>query len=151
MEGHRDTERPGSKHAQDARVTPLPKKEVIYVASKLDLARNERIKKEERRLKRIYKNVDKDNKAIIDGLIQRAAYMRVALEDWELDIMENGIVEMFTQSDKTDPYERERPVARLYNTMNKNYQSIIKQLSDLVPKPEPKQEDDGFEDFVNGK
>ena len=132
-------------------MTPLPKKEVIYVASKLDLARNERIKKEERRLKRIYKNVDKDNKAIIDGLIQRAAYMRVALEDWELDIMENGIVEMFTQSDKTEPYERERPVARLYNTMNKNYQSIIKQLSDLVPKPEPKQEDDGFEDFVNGK
>ncbi len=121
------------------------------MASKLDLARNERIKKEERRLKRIYKNVDKDNKAIIDGLIQRAAYMRVALEDWELDIMENGIVEMFTQSDKTEPYERERPVARLYNTMNKNYQSIIKQLSDLVPKPEPKQEDDGFEDFVNGK
>jgi hypothetical protein len=124
---------------------------VIYVTSKRQLTVDERIKKEVLRLKRIYKNIDKDNKAIIDGLIQRAAYMRVTLEDWELDIMENGCTEMFTQSINIPPYERERPVARLYNTMNKNYQSIIKQLSDLVPKPEPKQEDDGFDEFVNGK
>ena len=130
---------------------PPTRKEVIYVAINEDLTKVERIKKEERRLRRIYKKIDKDNKAIIDGLIQRAAYMRVTLEDYEVDLDEKGYVELFSQSEKTDPYERERPVARLYNTMNKNYQSIIKQLSDLVPKPEPKQEDDGFEDFVNGK
>jgi hypothetical protein len=120
------------------------------VASKKETTKDERIKKEVRRLNRIYKDIDKDNKAIIDGLIQRAAYMRVTLEDWEKDIMENGYYEMFTQSEKTDPYERERPVARLYNTMNKNYQSLIKQLSDLVPKEAPSKgvEDDGFADFI---
>ena len=121
------------------------------MGKKKELSQGDRIKKEMRRLKRIYKNVDKDNKAIVDGLIQRAAYMRVTLEDWEMDIIENGYYEMFTQSPNTPPYERERPVARLYNTMNKNYQSIIKQLSDLVPKPEPKQEDDGFDSFLMGK
>lgn len=121
------------------------------MASKRQLTVDERIKKEARRLKRIYKNIDKDNKAIIDGLIQRAAYMRIVLEDWELDIMVNGVTEMFTQSEKTDPYERERPVARLYNTMNKNYQSIIKQLGDLVPKPDSKKDDDGFDDFLKMK
>lgn len=122
---------------------------MIYVASKNDITIDERIKKEEKRLKRIYKNIDKDKKAIIDGLIQRAAYMRITLEDWEKDIMENGCIEMFTQSEKTDPYERERPVARLYNTMNKNYQSIIKQLTDLMPKKEnSNEEDDGFDAFV---
>ena len=117
---------------------------------KKELTKDERIKKEVRRLNRIYKNIDKDNKAIIDGLIQRAAYMRVTLEDWEEDIIENGVTEMFTQSEKTEPYERERPVARLYNTMNKNYQSLIKQLSDLVPKEAPTKgvEDDGFADFI---
>ena len=77
--------------------------------------------------------------------------MRVTLEDYEKDLDENGYVEKFTQSEKMEPYERERPVARLYNTMNKNYQSIIKQLTDLIPKPEAKQEDDGFNDFVNGR
>jgi hypothetical protein len=124
---------------------------VIYVAIKKELSKDDRIKQEERRLKRIYKSIDKDKKAIIDGLIQRAAYMRVALEDWEKDIMDNGYIEMFTQSEKTDPYERERPVARLYNTMNKNYQSIIKQLTDLFPKQVAKEEDDGFDLFVQSK
>lgn len=61
--------------------------------------------------------------------------MRVSLEDMEADLDERGFVEFFSQSEKTEPYERERPVARLYNTLNKNYQSIMKQLSDLVPKP----------------
>lgn len=122
------------------------------MATKKVLTKPERIKKEELRLKRIYKEIPKDNKAIIDGLIYRAAYMRVTLEDYEADLDTGGYVEMFTQSEKTDPYERERPVARLYNTMNKNYQSIIKQLSDLVPKPaKAVEEDDGFTDFVNSR
>lgn len=117
--------------------------------TKKELTKDDRIKKEESRLRRIYSKIDKDNKAIIDGLIRRAAYMRITLEDWEIDIDLNGYFEMFTQSEKTDPYERERPVIRLYNTMNKNYQSIIKQLSDLVPKYEPTPKDDGFDDFVS--
>ena len=121
------------------------------MASKKELTIDERIKKEERRLKRIYKDIAKDNKAIIDGLIRRAAYMRITLEDWEQDIMEHGCTEMFTQSINTPPYERERPVARLYNTMNGNYQKIIKQLSDLVPKQEVKTKDDGFDAFVSGR
>ena len=119
------------------------------MAIKTELTKDERILKEEKRLRRIYRNIGKDNKAIIDGLIQRAAYMRITLEDWERDINDNGYFEMFTQSEKTEPYERERPVARLYNTMNKNYQSIINQLTDLVPEEPPKVVDDGFDAFVS--
>lgn len=121
------------------------------MAKKKEIPGEDRIKAEEKRLRRIYRDIDEDNRAIIDGLIQRAAYMRITLEDWELDIMENGYIEMFTQSPQTPPYERERPVVRLYNTMNKNYQSIIKQLSDLVPKPEAKEESDGFDEFLQKK
>ena len=130
---------------------PPTQREVIYVASKKELTKSDRISKEEKRLRAIYKDIAKDNKAIADGLIQRAAYMRVALEDYEADLDANGYVEKFTQSEKTPAYERERPVARLYNSMNKNYQSIIKQLSDLIPKQEQKTEDDGFDDFVSSR
>ena len=49
------------------------------------------------------------------------------------EIDENGEVEMFSQSEKTDPYERERPAARLFTATDKNYQSIIKQLNELTP------------------
>lgn len=119
------------------------------MARKTEITKDSRITAEEQRLRQIYKNVDEDNKAIIDGLIQRAAYMRITLEDWEKDIDKNGYIEMFTQSEKTAPYERERPVIRLYNTMNANYQKIINQLSNLVPKYEPKEEGDVFDEFIN--
>lgn len=81
------------------------------------------------KLKKVYKDIPKDKMIIVDGLINRAAFMRISLEDMELDIHKDGFVEMFSQSETQTPYERERPVARLYNSMNKNYQSIIKELT----------------------
>ena len=54
--------------------------------------------------------------------------MRATLDDYKNDLDANGYVEMFSQSDKTEPYERMRPVAQLYGTMNKNYQSIMRQI-----------------------
>ncbi|UUM12448.1 hypothetical protein NQU17_02475 [Clostridiaceae bacterium HFYG-1003] len=107
------------------------------VPIKAEKTKEERIRSEKNRLVRIYKEISKENKSIIDGLINRAAFMRVTLEDMEKDLDDKGFVEEFSQSEKLEPYERERPVARLYNTMNKNYQSIIKQLSDLLPAEKP--------------
>ncbi|WHP40759.1 hypothetical protein QIX46_19735 [Lysinibacillus boronitolerans] len=121
------------------------------MATKKEMTKTERITKEERRLKRHYKDLQLDKKAITDGLIRRAAFMRVTLEDMEVDLDTNGFYELFSQSENQDPYERERPVARQYQTMNKNYQSIIKQLSDLLPKEATKEPDDGFESFVNSR
>jgi len=121
------------------------------VAKKKELTVDERIKNEIKSLTKSYEDLPESKKASAERLIPRAAYMRITLEDYEKDIKENGSYEMFTQSDKTDPYERDRPVARLYNTMNKNYQSIMKQLDDLVPKQEAKPEDDGFGDFIAGR
>ncbi len=117
-------------------------------------AKKRKVTLEEKRLRKFYGNIPKDKLAIADGLIRRAAFMRVTLEDYENDLDNRGSVELFTQSDKTTPYERERPVARLYNTMNRNYQQIIKQLTDLLPKPDDGSSDkgevdDGFVDFVN--
>jgi hypothetical protein len=103
------------------------------LATKKDLTKAERILKEDKRLRKIYKDIAIDRMGLIDGLISRAAYMRITLEDYEIDLDKNGYYELFTQSEKTDPYERERPAARLYNSMNKNYQNIIKQLTDLLP------------------
>ena len=98
-----------------------------------DKTKDERICKEDKRLRAIYKDMPKDVMALYDGLVKRAAYMRTTLEDYEADLDARGYVESFSQSEKLEPYERERPVARLYNTMNKNYQSIMKQLADKLP------------------
>ena len=89
--------------------------------------------KEDKRLRAIYKDLPADVLSLYDGLIKRAAYMRVTLEDYEADMVENGSTEFFTQSEKTDPYERERPVSAIYNRLIKNYQVVMKQLSERLP------------------
>lgn len=123
------------------------------MAKKEDLTVEKRIAQEHRRLVAMYKDMEKSKKTIATGLIGRAAFMRVQLEDLEKDLMENGWVEPFSQGNQ-EPYERARPSAQIYNTTNANYQKIIKQLDGMLPKPvefTSKKDDDGFDDFVNGR
>lgn len=90
-------------------------------------------KSEIERLTKIYQNLPPNKFAVAQGLIVQAARLRVRLNQlWE-DIQENGETERFTQSEKTEPYERERPAARLFTSTDKNYQAIIKQLNELTP------------------
>lgn len=128
--------------------------------------KEERIKKELNKLQIIFgikKKTGKkseDNSPILDektqktieGLIENAAFMRVELQDLVIDIRDNGLTEKFSQSDKTEPYDRIRPNADLYNKLNVNYQKIIKQLTDFLPqKNKAESLADDFDDFVDGR
>ncbi len=107
-----------------------------------------RIKSEKKRLLKIFGDMEDEKKLkTAQGLIERAAYMRVTLEDCESDIIDNGLTEKFAQGQQ-EPYDRKRPVADLYNTMNTSYQKIIKQLIDLLPE-ETKTDVDPFITFIN--
>jgi len=110
---------------------------------------NSRIRKEITRLNKIFVAKSDNEKELLSGLIRRAAFMKVQLDDMEKDLVTHGFVEMFSQSEKTEPYERERPLARLYNTLNKNYQTLMKQLGDFVERTEAGEKDDGFDEFAN--
>ena len=111
--------------------------------------KEERIKAEERRLLKVYGDLKNEKKLkAAQGLIQRAAYMRITLEDCEKDIIENGLTEKFSQGEQ-EPYDRKRPVADLYNSLNTSYQKIIKQLTDLLP-TEERAEADPFIAFISG-
>lgn len=86
-----------------------------------------------KRLKKIYKDLPPNQFAVVEGLIVQAARLRVQLDELWNDIQENGRTEKFTQSANTEPYDRERPCARLFATTDKNYQAIIKQLNEITP------------------
>lgn len=101
--------------------------------------KEQRIKLEYNRLRRSFKELPKENQYMVEGLLKRAAFMRVSLEDMEEDLLENGSTEMFSQSDNQIPYERQRPTAQLYNSMNSNYQKIIRELAAHLPKEVPKE------------
>ena len=125
---------------------PAPKPKVV---KEKEPPMNSRIRKEITRLNKIFVAKSDNEKELLSGLIRRAAFMKVQLDDMEKDLVSNGFVEMFSQSEKTEPYERERPLARLYNTLNKNYQTLMKQLGDFVERTEAGEKDDGFDEFVN--
>lgn len=94
--------------------------------------RDKLVKKEKNRLMRLFKNIPENKEKAVQGLIIQAARLRVLLDEMWEDISENGDYEMFSQSEKQEPYERERPVAKLYNSRDVSYQRVIKQLTDLI-------------------
>lgn len=94
------------------------------------------------RLTEIYKGLPSKQFALAQGLIIQAARLRVRLDKLWAEIEEKGETEWFTQSDKTDPYERERPASRTFTATDKSYQSIIKQLTDMIPADEDNGEDE---------
>lgn len=107
------------------------------------------VKKEYKRLKEIYGELADEKGSPLPGLIQRAAFYRISLEELEEDIKENGFTEKFSQGDQ-EPYDRKRPVADLYNSYSATYLKIIRQLHDMRPKTEEKEQlPDLLDEFIN--
>lgn len=90
-----------------------------------------RQKKEQNRIKKIYKNLPKERLEIAKKLIERAAYMLVSLEDMEAKISEDGLVVTMPQG--SYEIERAHPLLQPYNAMVKNYNATIKQLNEISP------------------
>ena len=93
------------------------------------------------RLTEIYQGLPPKQFALAQGLIIQAARLRVRLDKLWAELTEKGETEWFTQSEKTEPYERERPASRTFTATDKSYQSIIKQLNDMIPAETEKADD----------
>ncbi len=122
------------------------------MAKSKELSVTEKISIERNRLEKLYQDMDDAKKQLAAGLIEEAAFMRVQLEELRRDLQNKGWYEPFSQGNQA-PYERARPAGQTYNTLNANYQKIIKQLDGMLPKIDatPKEESDGFDVFVEGR
>lgn len=111
-----------------------------------DLSKDERIKKEIQRLKRLFKNMPKDTMNRVLSLINNAAFMTVTLEDLQETINREGAVSEY-QNGENQHGTKKSPEVEIYNTMIKNQMGIIKQLTDLTPQgpPAKQPEPDAFE------
>ncbi|OLR27618.1 hypothetical protein [Bacillus cereus] len=98
------------------------------------------VQKEIERLQTLFYDIPPRTLNLVEGLIVQAARLRVSLNEMWQYLSENGDYETFSQLDKTRLYERERPVARLYNTREQSYQCIMKQLTDFLPEERYKKE-----------
>lgn len=115
-----------------------------------DISKDERIKKEIRKLNGLFKNIEPKLKKTVSSLIEKAAFMAVTLDDLQDHINENGVTEEY-KNGENQYGTKKSPQVEIYNTMIKNYSSIMKQLTDLVPKEAPKEKEDDFDEFVNSR
>lgn len=100
-----------------------------------------RVDKEADRLRKLFSGIPKTQLQAVEGLITQAARLRILLDDNWRDILENGEYEKFAQSESQTPYDRKRPIVENYDNRDKTYQSIIKQLTDLMPQKGPNKKD----------
>ncbi len=97
-----------------------------------ELKKVDETSKELKKLKKIFKNIPKDKKNLVEKLIETAAFMSVELKHLEDYISKYGVSEEY-QNGKDQYGTKMSTEASAYNTMVKNYTSIIKQLIELLP------------------
>ena len=81
------------------------------MATKKDLTKEEKIKREFSRLKRIFKDLDKNKLQTVESLIKNAAFMAVSLEELQEIINEEGYTVEYAKTgagaERTDGIQRD--------------------------------------------
>ena len=108
------------------------------MAAKKDLTKDQRIKREIARLKRVFRDLDKNKLQTVESLIKNAAFMAVSLEELQEIINAEGYTVEY-QNGENKKGTKQSDAVKTHIAMTKNHASIIKQLTDLVP-PEKKKE-----------
>lgn len=94
-------------------------------------------------IKKLFEKEDTSKNKLGLSLVDKAIFMEQTLEKLEAKINENGVVTEMCQGTYT--IERENPALKSYTSLIKNYNSIIKQIYDLLPSEEPTE--DPFDSF----
>lgn len=110
--------------------------------------RNKMIKKEIAKLKKIYKNIEKDKFDTVFSLIEEVAFMTIALKDLKETINREGTKSEYQNGANQWGTKPSVEYDQYLKTIDKHMKAV-KQLTDLLPKDEPKTNSDGFEQFVS--
>jgi len=105
--------------------------------------------KELKKLEKIFKDIEPSKRQTVEKLIENAAFMAESLAELQEIIREKGFVEEYHNGANQSGVKKCSEV-EIYNTMIKNYSSIVKQLVDLLPNGAGSGGDELL-DFISGK
>ena len=94
--------------------------------------KEEKIKKETRRLKKIFMYLDKNKAASVQPLINTAAFIIVSLDELQNIINEEGYTQEY-QNGANQKGIKQTAELRSHIDMTRNLSGIMKQLVDLAP------------------
>lgn len=129
------------KKTEKNMVLPSPK-EAEY------LEKEAAIKKEERRLKRLFAKIDDSKKKLAFSTIADVAFLTVIMQELRKKILKEGTTCEY-KNGENQYGTKQSPDAQLYLQMSQKQTAAMKILMDCLPKTErPEPKDDGFNDFV---
>lgn len=106
------------------------------------------IKKEERRLKRLFAKIDDSKKKLAFSTIADVAFLTVIMQELREKILKKGTTCEY-KNGENQYGTKQSPDAQLYLQMSQKQTAAMKILMDCLPKTErPEPKDDGFNDFV---
>ena len=103
------------------------------------------IESEKERMLELFKEIPPKKYELATRLIDKAAFMHVTLEELQEYINEHGVKEKYKNGANQSGY-KDSVEAKTHANMIKNYTTIMKQLSEMLPL-EKAPSDDGFDDF----
>ena len=109
--------------------------------------KRKKIKAEQNRLKKIFKELDKKTFTLVQGLISELAFMSVTLEENRKYIEEHGVKEMYMNGKGQFGF-KESVESKNYNAMIKNYTNALKQLIDFLPEKDKKGAGEELLEFI---
>lgn len=115
-----------------------------------EMPKDERIRKEFLSIRRNLAAMAPKVKKFNESLMQRAAFMRITLEDLEEAINRVGPISEYKNGDNQYGTKKS-PEVEVYNTMAKNYAAIMRQLVDQLPRVTETPKTDDFDQFVNSR
>ena len=116
------------------------------ITEKALVEKNQKIKKETQRLKKMFKELSDNKKKMAEKLIENASFMSITLDELKEDIKVYGVKETYVNGVNQFGF-KESIESKTYNTMVKNYMNIVKQLNDMLPEQKQINEDDEFDKF----
>ena len=114
---------------------------------KPELSRDERIKKELRKIKALYKRAPKNQQKLCEKLMENAAFMAVTLDDLQQKIKTEGAVVKATNGNGFQT-TAEHPALKAYNVTVGRYAAAVDTLNKMLPEEVA---EDKLGMFLNGK
>lgn len=96
-------------------------------------SKRERIEKELARISVYFEQVDANQRAMAQPLLQNAAFMAITLQDLQEAINAEGVTDTY-RNGATQYGTKCSASLQAYNTTVKNYAAVIKTLAQLLPK-----------------
>ena len=129
------------------------RREAQYDSISEYLDKQNRIKKEVSRLKRLFSKIDPQKKKLVFATIDDVAFMTITMQDLRDAIIREGTTVEY-KNGENQYGTKQSPDAQLYLQMSQKQTAAMKILIDCLPKTQQKavvEKSDGFEDFINSR